>query len=228
MDATYAMNLEEKVDVVAEPARQRDRGRDLRPAHDRPAGRLDVAGPDRARGDDDPARHRHPLPAPARQAERLRLLRPAGTAVGPRRRPLPRAAADRPAAGGALGRARHGDERRRLQRPLRAHASDQRVGRGLDVLTKTPQPALAPAALEQPLGIEGTLMRQLPPPLVRPADTGLPRTAELQRAAQAIVDRSTWSVFAEGTVGPRRPGAQARRPRRDPRRGSALQRLRTS
>jgi phage protein D len=72
---------------------------------------------------------------------------------------------------------------------------------GLDVLTKTPQPALAPAALEQPLGLEGTLLRQLPPPSIRPADTGLPRTAELQRAAQAIVDRSTWSVVAEGTVG---------------------------
>jgi phage protein D len=72
---------------------------------------------------------------------------------------------------------------------------------GLDVMTKAPQPAIAPVALEQPLGIEGTLMRQLPPPSIRPADTGLPRTAELQRAAQAIVDRSTWSVFAEGTVG---------------------------
>jgi phage protein D len=72
---------------------------------------------------------------------------------------------------------------------------------GLDVLTKSTQPALAPAALEQPLGVEGTLMRQLPPPSIRPADTGLPRTAELQRAAQAIVDRSTWSVFTEGTVG---------------------------
>lgn len=72
---------------------------------------------------------------------------------------------------------------------------------GLDVLTKAPQPALAPVALERPLGIEGTLMRQLPPPSIRPADTGLPRTAELQRAAQAIVDRSTWSVVAQGTVG---------------------------
>lgn len=72
---------------------------------------------------------------------------------------------------------------------------------GLDVLTKAPQPALAPVALEQPLGIEGTLLRQIPPPMLRPADTGLPRTAELQRAAQAIVDRSTWAVVAEGTVG---------------------------
>jgi Phage tail baseplate hub (GPD) len=72
---------------------------------------------------------------------------------------------------------------------------------GLDVLTKSPQPALAPLALEVPLGIEGTLLRELPPAMVRPADTGLPRTAELQRATQALVDRSTWSVVAEGKVG---------------------------
>jgi late control gene D protein (GPD) len=72
---------------------------------------------------------------------------------------------------------------------------------GLDVLTKSPQPAVAPVALEVPLGIEGTLLRELPPAMVRPADTGLPRTAELQRATQALVDRSTWSVVAEGKVG---------------------------
>jgi hypothetical protein len=75
------------------------------------------------------------------------------------------------------------------------------IAAGLDVLTKAPQPALALTALEQPLGIEGTLLRQIPPPIVRPADHGLPRTSELQRAAQALVDRSTWSVVAEGTVG---------------------------
>jgi hypothetical protein len=75
------------------------------------------------------------------------------------------------------------------------------IAAGLDVLTKTPQPAVAPTALEQPLGVEGTLVRQIPPPVIRPADTGLPRTAELQRATQAMVDRSTWSVIAEGTVG---------------------------
>jgi hypothetical protein len=82
-----------------------------------------------------------------------------------------------------------------LTRPTAAIAA------GLDVLTKSPQPAVALAALEQPLGIEGTLLRQIPPPIIRPADTGLPRTAELQRATQATVDRSTWSVIAEGTVG---------------------------
>jgi hypothetical protein len=72
---------------------------------------------------------------------------------------------------------------------------------GLDVATKTPQPALAPAALELPLGIEGALLRELPPGVVRPADTALPRTAELQNAIQALVNRSAWAVTAEGTVG---------------------------
>ncbi len=92
-----------------------------------------------------------------------------------------------------------------LTRPAAAVAS------GLDTTTKTAQPAHALAALEFPLGLEGTLQRELPPALVLPADTGLPRTPELQRAAQAIVDRSTWSVVAEGTVGldvpTLRPGA---------------------
>jgi hypothetical protein len=80
----------------------------------------------------------------------------------------------------------------------------------LDPTTKTPQPAVAPVALQLPLGIEGTLMRQLPPGIALPADNALPRTPELQAATQALVDRSTWSVVAEGTVGPNvnvlRPG----------------------
>lgn len=87
------------------------------------------------------------------------------------------------------------DVRYELTRATAVNAS------GLDVLTKTPQPAVAPVALEQPLGLEGTLLRQTKPPMLRPADAGLPRTAELQRAAQAIVDRSTWAVVAEGTAG---------------------------
>ncbi len=87
------------------------------------------------------------------------------------------------------------DVRYELTRATAVNAS------GLDVLTKTPQPAVAPVALEQPLGLEGTLLRQTKAPLLRPADTALPRTAELQRAAQAIVDRSAWAVVAEGTAG---------------------------
>ncbi len=72
---------------------------------------------------------------------------------------------------------------------------------GLDVPTKSPQPAVAPVALELPMGLEGALLRALPPPIMRPADTGLPRTADLQKAVQALVDRSAWAIVAEGTVG---------------------------
>lgn len=76
------------------------------------------------------------------------------------------------------------------------------VASGLDIATKSPQPALAPASLQVPLGLEGSLMRVIPPPIIRPADTGQMRSPELQTAAQAMVDRSTWSVKAEGQVGP--------------------------
>jgi hypothetical protein len=76
------------------------------------------------------------------------------------------------------------------------------VAATLDVPTKAPQPAVAAVALQVPLGLEGALTRVIPPPIVRPADTGLARSAELQTLAQAVVDRSTWAVVAEGTVGP--------------------------
>ena len=82
-----------------------------------------------------------------------------------------------------------------LARPTAATAT------GLDTMTKTLQPALAPTSLELPLGLEGTLEREFPPGVVLPADTGLMRTAELQRSIQAAVDRSTWAVTATGTAG---------------------------
>lgn len=84
------------------------------------------------------------------------------------------------------------------------------VAAGLDTTTKAPQPALAAASLNPPMGIEPTLTRVLPPPVVRPADTGLMRTSELQAHAQAIADASSFAVVAEGEVGadvgPIRPG----------------------
>ena len=82
-----------------------------------------------------------------------------------------------------------------LVRPTAATAT------GLDTLTKTTQPAFALTTLELPLGLEGTLARELPPGEVLPADTGLMRTAELQRFLQAAVDRSSWALAATGTVG---------------------------
>ena len=75
------------------------------------------------------------------------------------------------------------------------------IATGLDTLTKTSQPAFALTTLQLPLGLEGTLARELPPGVVLPAATGLMRTAELQRALQATVDRSSWAVTATGTVG---------------------------
>lgn len=81
---------------------------------------------------------------------------------------------------------------------------------GLDVATKAPQPALAPVSTRFPMGIEPTLLRVLPPSLIRVADTGLMSTSELQSAVQAIADESSMAVVAEGSVtgdvGVLRPG----------------------
>jgi hypothetical protein len=74
------------------------------------------------------------------------------------------------------------------------------VAAGLDAATKAPQPALAPVPLAVPMGLEPALLRILPPPIVRPADTGLMRTSELQTAAQAILAESSLAVRASGTV----------------------------
>lgn len=76
------------------------------------------------------------------------------------------------------------------------------VAATLDVATKAPQPAVAPVSTQVPLGLEPALTRIVPPPLVRPTDTGLTQTADLQAASQAIADRSSWSVVASGRVGP--------------------------
>jgi hypothetical protein len=71
----------------------------------------------------------------------------------------------------------------------------------LDTATKTPQPGPAPASLLAPLGLEPTLLRELPPGIVRPVGTGVVHAGDLQAAAQGIVDRSTWAVTCEGVVG---------------------------
>jgi phage protein D len=83
-----------------------------------------------------------------------------------------------------------------MTRPTSAIAS------GLDFRTKTPQPAAALAAVEVPLGVEPALRRLDPPPVVRPADTGLMHSSELRTLTQAIADRSSYAVVASGTVGP--------------------------
>lgn len=74
------------------------------------------------------------------------------------------------------------------------------VAATVDPVTGTPQVA-APVASELPLGVEPALTRVLPPPLSRPADTGAIRSADLQRAIQATMDRASWALLASGTVG---------------------------
>lgn len=72
---------------------------------------------------------------------------------------------------------------------------------GLDASTKAPQPAAAPVAAQVPMGAEPALTRIVPPPTIRPVELGPARSADVQRAAQAMVDRASWAVVAEGIVG---------------------------
>ena len=71
----------------------------------------------------------------------------------------------------------------------------------VDAATKAVQPALAPVSALTPMGLEPSLLRILPPPITRPADTGALSIGELQPLVQAVADESSWAVVAEGTVG---------------------------
>jgi phage protein D len=75
------------------------------------------------------------------------------------------------------------------------------VAANLDVPTKSPQLGIAPVSTQVPLGAEPVLTRILPPPNVRPVETGLVRSSDLQAAAQSVADRSSWAVVASGTTG---------------------------
>jgi len=83
------------------------------------------------------------------------------------------------------------------------------VAAGLDTVTKATQPALAPASLQPPMGVEPTLPRLLPgagaaggvTPTVLPVDTGDYTVGELQPHVQAITDRSSYAVVIEATTG---------------------------
>lgn len=88
---------------------------------------------------------------------------------------------------------------------------------GLDVKTRSPfvAPALVPASpppagglypLGAPMGVENSVLRATagahPPPMVLPAETGQFLPPGLLSAAQAVVNRSSWALVAEGTIGP--------------------------
>jgi hypothetical protein len=70
----------------------------------------------------------------------------------------------------------------------------------LDPTTKAPLPGIAPAALEPPMGLLPTLLRLIPPPIVRPAGTDAANAAELMTTSQSIANRSSRAVRGTGEV----------------------------
>ena len=110
---------------------------------------------------------------------------------------------------------------------------------GLDVKSSSPfafpaplpasTPALAPPfPLGMPMGLDNTVQRSFGPlsqPMVLPAETGQFTAPGLSAATQAIVNRSSWAIVAEGTAGPDRRGSTAGPDRQYPRARRVLQRL---
>jgi hypothetical protein len=76
------------------------------------------------------------------------------------------------------------------------------IALGIDVSDKSVQTAIAPASLQVPLGLEPSLLRLGTTATVQPAGTGLMVSGELQPFAQAIADRSSFALVAEGSVDP--------------------------
>jgi hypothetical protein len=72
----------------------------------------------------------------------------------------------------------------------------------LSAATPPPQAGLYPSG--SPMGLEDAVSRSMGPnfqPLVLPAETGQFLDPGLTSATQAIVNRSSWAILAEGTVG---------------------------
>lgn len=70
----------------------------------------------------------------------------------------------------------------------------------LDDSTKAPLPGIAPAAVEPPMGLEPTLTRIIPPPVVRPAGTDAANAGELMSTSLSIANRSSRAIRGSGQV----------------------------
>jgi hypothetical protein len=79
-----------------------------------------------------------------------------------------------------------------------------------DPRTRAPIPAAAPVATELPMGLEPSLLRILPPPIERPAETDAANPAEVQFQAMARVNETSRAVNASGEV----DGTKFKRPLR--------------
>jgi len=98
--------------------------------------------------------------------------------------------------GGAISNVSEFTVRYDMLRPTTASAS------AIDVMSKSTQAVSVTSVGLDPLGKTDTLGRLRPAPLARPAQTGLMHSADLGAMAQAVVDRSSWALAAEGMVGP--------------------------
>ena len=76
------------------------------------------------------------------------------------------------------------------------------VASALDISSKSPQPVTVSSPSSDQLGGQSVLSRVSQTPVLRPAQTGLMHSNDLQALAQGLVDRSAWALEAEGTVGP--------------------------
>jgi hypothetical protein len=70
----------------------------------------------------------------------------------------------------------------------------------VDPRTKVPVPAVAPVATEPPMGLEPTLTRILPPPIMRPTACDSANPAELMNQARSLATRTSRSIKGTGTV----------------------------
>lgn len=74
------------------------------------------------------------------------------------------------------------------------------LAKALDDSTKAPLSGTGLAATELPMGSEPTLLRILPPPIVRPAGTQAVNAGELMAMASSIANRSSRAIRARGEV----------------------------
>ena len=100
--------------------------------------------------------------------------------------------------------------------PLRRGEADDGEGERARPEQRTRRsPATRTSTQQPPLGLGGDAARaRSATAIVLPSDLGLTQSGDLQKAAQAIADRSTWAVVACGDGRPRRRASCARRPRR--------------
>ena len=74
------------------------------------------------------------------------------------------------------------------------------VATALDVKTKSTQTASSDTAQQTVLGSQAALSRLSTAPVVLPVQSGLVEIGDLTTFAQALVDRSSWSLVAEGEL----------------------------